>query len=582
MALKTSILKLGYACNNNCLFCRVADKRNENLTTKEVFKKLNEIRRDVNSIILTGGEPTIRKDLIEIVRYAKNLGFKIIHIESNGRMFYYKNFVEKLIKNGVNSFGTALQSLKEETHNYLTSAKSFHQTLTGIENLKEFDVSVANNITITKLNYKELPDLTQFFVEKNINHIQLIFVQPTGNAKLNYKKIVPSFKEVEFFVHESLKVGREKNTKVTTEGIPLCFMYGYEDHMSEFLRSKTIATGPNFENKNFFEKNLSLFSENCKNCIYKMVCHGSWQEIINKEVKPRIGDLLKRNFVEGLPDRYYTDFIALKNNIKKLIRMMIGNETEYLLLEKFAKRFDLKIAHSDYKIITKDGIFFKEKIPFSTNYPYSSFFVYLSKDEETIHKAMEWEGKDIQFRKDRELGELLGYPKCCIKSYIETQNKRTHNFNIEAYISTKNEFNYLINSFLILTPFHLISHFPCSFECPESKKYAERILNVVKKENFLFSKEIETYLKLPMICFEHESNSNKVTSFVLFHGKINEDSIKYNYIIPFLKESFLHREPMLENLKKGDKIIISKNDKKIWEYEKTHEFDGILINWRCK
>ena len=98
MAKKRLDLKVGYTCNNNCRFCVVADKRKfGDLTTKELKKQMEEGRKTCEDIVFTGGEPTIRKDIFELVRYAKKLKFDTIQIQTNGRMFASKKFCEKII-----------------------------------------------------------------------------------------------------------------------------------------------------------------------------------------------------------------------------------------------------------------------------------------------------------------------------------------------------------------------------------------------------------------------------------------------------------------------------------------------------
>ncbi len=578
---KTSILKLGYSCNNNCLFCRVSDKKKENLSREQVFEKIRKKRENgSDSLIITGGEPTIRKDIVGIVAYAKKLGFRIIHIESNGRMFYYKNFIRMLIENGANSFSTALQSLNEGVHNELTSQKSFGQVMAGIENLKEFNIGKTNNVTITKLNYKELPDLVDFFINQKADHLQLIFVQPTGNAGKNYERIVPDFEETEKFLRKSLETGEKAGMKITTEGFPLCYMKGHERNMIEFLRDKMEASGPDLEKPDFFKKRMVFFTEDCKKCMYRLICPGSWEEIrkAGRKTRPVEGDpfLTERNFIKNLPDRYYVDFLSLESGLKKLIRMMVKDEREYKELKKFAEEFKLKIARSKYKVETKNGIFCEKTLPFNGT---GHFFVYVSRDYDVLKKAMEYEGNDFGKKDDRKLGELLGYPECCINNFIEKEAEGRRDFVMENWKSSGENPSYLLNFVLDFSPFHLISHFPCSFNCKKSKEIAGNLLEIMKKENFLLSRETEEYLKMPVLY-------SKDRNFILFRGTANEKVIKYNDFFVFSSQKNTFKESLIGNLKEGNEIeisgknlLISRDGTKIQEY-KVPKNNLALINFR--
>jgi len=102
--MATVDIKLGYTCNNNCRHCVIADQREhaldmigkEDLSTEE-FKReiLKSRKRGFTSIIFTGGEPTIRKDFLELLDYASFIGFRV-NIQTNGRMLYYPEFAEKV------------------------------------------------------------------------------------------------------------------------------------------------------------------------------------------------------------------------------------------------------------------------------------------------------------------------------------------------------------------------------------------------------------------------------------------------------------------------------------------------------
>ena len=95
-------IKLGYQCNNFCRFCIVAPKRNKfpNKSAGEVKDALKKARDECNGVIFMGGEPTIQKNLIYYVKYAKDLNYEEIHITSNGRMFSLKDYCRELSEKG--------------------------------------------------------------------------------------------------------------------------------------------------------------------------------------------------------------------------------------------------------------------------------------------------------------------------------------------------------------------------------------------------------------------------------------------------------------------------------------------------
>jgi len=151
-------IKTGFTCNNNCKFCAQADHRTfGNRIFQEIAKNLESCSKDCQSVVFTGGEVTIRKDFLQIVEYARDIGYQEIQIQSNGRMFSSKEFCIRAIKAGANEFGIAIHGSNALQHDNLTrSPGSFNQSMKGIRNLLTLDQKVLTNTVIVKSNYKDL------------------------------------------------------------------------------------------------------------------------------------------------------------------------------------------------------------------------------------------------------------------------------------------------------------------------------------------------------------------------------------------------------------------------------------------
>ena len=93
---------MGYSCNADCPFCyyKISAKsrqKDKDLTTEQAKKLLRYIRNRGKEVVdLTGGEPTIRGDIFELVSYAKDLGFK--EIISNPQNIVAIEWAEKVRK----------------------------------------------------------------------------------------------------------------------------------------------------------------------------------------------------------------------------------------------------------------------------------------------------------------------------------------------------------------------------------------------------------------------------------------------------------------------------------------------------
>ena len=277
-------IKVGFTCNNNCRFCVVADMRHIGDQTTEKIKRDLELGRTNGAIevVLTGGEPTIRPDIFEIVSHARNLGFRFIQIQTNGRMFYYKKFCEEIIKSGANVFSPALHGHKPEIHDYLTrSPGSFNQTVTGIKNLRELDQTLSTNSVITKQNYKFLPELARLFVDLKVDGFQFAFPHAVGNAYRNFDEIVPLKSAIMEYVRRALDIAIDSGVRVMVEAYPFCFMKNYEKYCSEFYIPPTEVRYPDSVTPDFERERKTKYKSKgpqCRECKYFSICEGPWRE----------------------------------------------------------------------------------------------------------------------------------------------------------------------------------------------------------------------------------------------------------------------------------------------------------------
>lgn len=286
--MKRIDLKVGFQCFNRCRFCVQGDKRFQypNKSTPEIKSILKNSIRDAEGVVFTGGEPTFRpKPLLEWVKYAKELGYKTIQIQTNGRMFAYKNYCEEMIKTGANEFGLAIHGSNTKIHDYLTQAPgSWVQTVQGIRNLRSLGQYILTNTVITKPNYKDLPNLAKLLVSLGVNQFQFAFMHINEiiahDPKL-IQEIVPRHSAVEPYVKKGLQIGIKARIRVMTEAIPYCFMKDYEEYIAERIIPDADVFDAGFSVKdytNYRKTQGKAKGPNCENCKYYKICEGPWRE----------------------------------------------------------------------------------------------------------------------------------------------------------------------------------------------------------------------------------------------------------------------------------------------------------------
>jgi MoaA/NifB/PqqE/SkfB family radical SAM enzyme len=289
-------IKVGFSCNNNCRFCVQGHKRNwGDKTTEQIKNDLAGAKKTkCEGVVFTGGEVTIRKDIFEIVEYAKELGFNTIQIQTNGRMLAYMGFCKKLVRAGVTEFGPALHGHCAELHDFLTnSSGSFKQTVSGIKNIKKLGFPVITNTVVTKPNYTHIPEIAKLLVSLDVNQFQFAFVHPLGNAYTNFDSIVPKTSLAAPYIQKGLQIGIDAGKVVMAEAMPYCLMKGYEKYLSEMYIPPTEIRDAGYIIKDFDEERKTRGKTKfpkCKRCKHYLVCEGPWKEYPEKmgdrEFKP--------------------------------------------------------------------------------------------------------------------------------------------------------------------------------------------------------------------------------------------------------------------------------------------------------
>ena len=291
-------VKVGFACNNRCRFCVQGMKR-ERYGRRELAEIIEfmEKNRGRDGVVFTGGEPTLHPDILEIVGKARELGYRSIQIQTNGRMFSYAKFCQDVIAAGATEVSPALHGHIAALHDYLTTVPgSFDQTVAGIKNLKKMGVLTVTNTVITRSNFRHLPELAELLVSLGVDQYQLAFVHPVGSAgkDRNFASIVPRFELLEPYLKRALDVGIREGRVVMTEAVPYCFMKGYEQYIGERIMPSTKifdAEGVIEEYREYRRTEGKSKGPPCEECDLEEQCEGPWREYPERfgwsEFRPR-------------------------------------------------------------------------------------------------------------------------------------------------------------------------------------------------------------------------------------------------------------------------------------------------------
>ncbi len=146
-------------CNQKCAFCYAAGQplsSSKELTTKEWKCAIDKLHKaGVPMLTFTGGEPTVRRDIAELVEYAK---WHITRLNTNG-INLTPELASSLRAAGLDSVQVTFYSHDEQTHNSLVGGDHFRQTLDGIKNAVSAGLDISINTPLTRQNADYLPTL---------------------------------------------------------------------------------------------------------------------------------------------------------------------------------------------------------------------------------------------------------------------------------------------------------------------------------------------------------------------------------------------------------------------------------------
>ncbi|MDD5005944.1 MAG: radical SAM protein [Candidatus Omnitrophica bacterium] len=302
-------------CNQNCLFCvRKGDSTPIEDLSNGRCKKLiaDSVRDDIRCLIFDGGEPTLRDDLISLVSFAKEKGFKSLSILTNAVRLADMKYAQKLLphREKINrkdvTLSVSLHSHRREISDYLTdSPGAFVKTIEGIHNAISLGARVTIYHVMTKQNYEDLYNFVKYIKHNfpDIYSITFSYIYPQG-AALKNKHIFPSLTKMEPYLYKALNFCKKHNifTPISTCGVlPLCFLKGYEEYAilpQKFSQPEDVQlidsnqnTGYVLATNDFHEKS-KIKPEKCSFCILNSLCAGLWRvysEIYgNRELRPAI------------------------------------------------------------------------------------------------------------------------------------------------------------------------------------------------------------------------------------------------------------------------------------------------------
>jgi MoaA/NifB/PqqE/SkfB family radical SAM enzyme/SAM-dependent methyltransferase len=299
-----ALIKVGYACNEHCSFCHTLEVRHIQGSTAEVDAKIRraaELGHEM--VVLSGGEPTIRPELIHWASLTASLGLDF-GLVTNGQMLAYPEVVEKLLARRLRYVYLSLHGGNRKIHNLMVRSDAFDAAAKAVENLAGRGLDFSVNCVITRHNVEHLPGLVDALLPYPDVAVKFSMVEPKGGGDKLFDHLMPRVEHVAARVMEAIAYGDRRVAELGQAGpsfshgaIPLCLMPGYE-HRFDDLKTHAYRTMIEVGEPDFFPVDdlNKLHPEACRGCTLQGPCPGLYNgyhevygatEVIPRRDRPR-------------------------------------------------------------------------------------------------------------------------------------------------------------------------------------------------------------------------------------------------------------------------------------------------------
>lgn len=179
-------ISLTESCNLRCIYCMPegsAPKTCGKVLTKENIFAIVEagVELNIKKIRLTGGEPLLRQDIVELVKGIKDRGIEKIYITTNGILLAEK--IEDLKNTGLDGVNISLDTLDREQFFSITRGGELEKVLDGIKKSLKLNLEVKiNSVIIKDINENAIDDLVKLTVDNKLD-VRFIELMPIGQGK---------------------------------------------------------------------------------------------------------------------------------------------------------------------------------------------------------------------------------------------------------------------------------------------------------------------------------------------------------------------------------------------------------------
>ncbi len=283
-SMEEKVFRLDNVCNQRCLFCNVATDKHSKIhhdtkRSRQVLERAYSLGN--RRLTLTGGEPTLHEDLPRLIRFAKDLGFLRVALQTNAVKLENESLARELAESGLDEAMVSLHSHRPEISDALTQVPgTWKKTVQGIRNLVSHGVRVGLSHVITTRNCEDLPNFVDFVVRElqGVRKIDVLLNQHMGAGK-KHPELLPTFTQIEEPLGRALDKAIDAGLEITNAlTIPPCRFAGHWELSLEYQRLQSLKlAGESLDAGTRMVAREKIKAPQCARCVFDAQCFGVWQ-----------------------------------------------------------------------------------------------------------------------------------------------------------------------------------------------------------------------------------------------------------------------------------------------------------------
>jgi MoaA/NifB/PqqE/SkfB family radical SAM enzyme len=233
-------------------------------------------------IVLSGGEPTIRKDLIEIADFVRNQQLSL-GLVTNGLMLAYPKLVDDLIGRGLSYVYTSLCGPDQELHDQHIRNQGFKQSLKALANLAGKIEDLTINVVMTAKNYQRLHEFVDLAQSFQPLRLKFSMLEPEGAVLDDFDSLVPPLAKVAAEVSKLLE-DDDSNVPMVFDGLPLCLLDSkLWPKDCSFREDDILFISEPFQDEWYPTDNRNrTFGAACLDCSQRRRCRGVYRQYLRQ------------------------------------------------------------------------------------------------------------------------------------------------------------------------------------------------------------------------------------------------------------------------------------------------------------